>query len=119
MLATTDTGFIEMRITKVVGFGPPLAEGYFWCVVLDGLSGDSPLVIEIGEMESLSLSAALQGWEFARPMTYQLTAALIRSLGVISARCGSTAWSKAPTPRRSRSRGRWDPSLWMHAPAMH
>jgi hypothetical protein len=27
MLATADTGFIEMRITKVVGFGPPLAEG--------------------------------------------------------------------------------------------
>jgi bifunctional DNase/RNase len=81
MLATTDTGFIDMRITKVVGFGPPLAEDYFWCVVLDGLSGGGPLVIEIGEMESLSLGAALQGWEFGRPMTYQLTAALIRSLG--------------------------------------
>jgi hypothetical protein len=39
MLATTDTGFIEMRIAKVVGFGPPLAEDYFWCVVLAGLSG--------------------------------------------------------------------------------
>jgi bifunctional DNase/RNase len=81
MLATTDTGFIEMRITKVVGFGPPLAEDYFWCVVLDGLSGDSHLVIEIGETESISLGATLQRWQFARPMTYQLTAALIRSLG--------------------------------------
>jgi bifunctional DNase/RNase len=32
-------------------------------------------------MESLGLSATLQGWEFARPMTYQFTAALMRSLG--------------------------------------
>jgi hypothetical protein len=65
MPATTDTGFTEMRITKVVGFGPPLAEDYFWCVVLTGLSGDSPLVIEIGEMESLSLGATLQGRDSA------------------------------------------------------
>ena len=66
MLATTGTGFTEMRITKVVGFGPPLAEDCFWCVVLDGLSGDSPLVIEIGEMESLSLGAALSGRDHQR-----------------------------------------------------
>jgi hypothetical protein len=26
MPATTDVGYIEVRIAKVVGFGPPLAE---------------------------------------------------------------------------------------------
>jgi hypothetical protein len=39
MLATTDVGFIEMRIAKVVGFGPPFAEEPFHCVVLDEVSG--------------------------------------------------------------------------------
>jgi bifunctional DNase/RNase len=78
---TTDTGFIEMRIAKVVGFGPPLAEEQFQCVVLDEPSGDRHLVIEIGEAEAFSLAARLQGLEFGRPMTYQFAAALVRGLG--------------------------------------
>jgi len=81
MLTTTDAGFVEMRIAKVVGFGPPLAEGLFQCVVLDEVSGDRQLVIGIGEAEAFSLAARLQGLEFGRPMTYHLTAALIRGLG--------------------------------------
>jgi hypothetical protein len=34
MLTATDVGFIEMRIAKVVAFGPPLADEDFHCVVL-------------------------------------------------------------------------------------
>jgi uncharacterized protein len=81
MLTTTDAGFVEMRIAKVVGFGPPLAEGLFQCVVLDEVSGDRHLVIGIGEAEAFSLAARLQGLEFGRPMTYHFAAALIRGLG--------------------------------------
>jgi hypothetical protein len=81
MFATTDVGFIEMRIAKVVGFGPPLAEEHFRCVVLDEASGDRHLVIGIGETEAFWLAARLQGLEFGRPMTYHFAAALVRALG--------------------------------------
>jgi uncharacterized protein len=77
----TDVGFIEMRIAKVVGFGPPLAEEPFHGVVLDEIPGDRHLVISIGEREAFSLAARLQGVEFGRPMTYDFAAALVRSLG--------------------------------------
>jgi bifunctional DNase/RNase len=81
MPATTDIGFIEMRITKLVGFGPPLAERFFQCVVLDGVSGARQVIIEIGEAEAFWLAATLQDLEFARPMTYHFAAALLASLG--------------------------------------
>jgi bifunctional DNase/RNase len=81
MLTTTDVDFIEMRIARVVGFGPPLAEGEFHCVVLDEASGDRHLVIEIGQEEAFYLAASLQGMRFGRPMTYQFAAALVRGLG--------------------------------------
>jgi uncharacterized protein len=81
MPAATEVGFIEMRIAKVVGFGPPLAEEPFHCVVLDEISADRHLVISIGEGEAFSLAARLQGVEFGRPMTYDFAAALVRGLG--------------------------------------
>ena len=81
MPAITDVSFIEMRIAKAVGFGPPLAEQPFQCVVLDELSGDRHVVFEIGDAEAFSLAASLQGLEFGRPMTYQFAVALLRSLG--------------------------------------
>ena len=81
MPVITDVGFIEMRIAKAVGFGPPLAEEPFHCVVLDEISGDRHLVISIGEREAFSLAARLQGVEFGRPMTYDFAAALVRGLG--------------------------------------
>jgi bifunctional DNase/RNase len=81
MLTTTETGFIEMRIAKVVAFGPPLAEEDFECVVLDEVSGDRHLVISIGASEAFWLAAHLQGVPFGRPMTYQFAAALVQSLG--------------------------------------
>ena len=81
MPATTDVGFIEMRIAKVVGFGPPLAEEPSHCVVLDEISADRHVVIWIGKAEAFSLAARLQGVEFGRPMTYDFAAALVRGLG--------------------------------------
>jgi hypothetical protein len=81
MFRTADVGFIEMRIAKVVGFGPPLAERHFHCVVLDEASGDRHLVIHIGETEAFWLAARLQGMEFGRPMTYHFAAVLVQALG--------------------------------------
>lgn len=81
MPTATDVGFIEMRIAKVVSFGPPLAEEGLGCVVLDEVSGDRNLVISIGETEAFWLGATLQDMRFGRPMTYQFTAALVRGLG--------------------------------------
>ena len=81
MLAATDVAFTEMRIAKVVGFGPPLAARLFQCVVLEEVSGDRYVVIEIGEAEAFSLAATLQGLEFGRPMTCQFAAGLLHGLG--------------------------------------
>lgn len=81
MPASTDVGFIEVRISKVVGFGPPLAERDIHCVVLEGVSGTGRVVFEIGEAEAFWLAASLQDLEFARPMTYHFAAALLGSLG--------------------------------------
>jgi bifunctional DNase/RNase len=81
VLAATDAGFIEMRIARVVAFGPPLAEEGLQFVVLDEVSGDRHLVIEIGDAEAFWLGARLQGMRFGRPMTYQFAAALVQGLG--------------------------------------
>lgn len=81
MPATTDIGFIEVRIAKVVGFGPPMAERIFQCVVLNEVSEARQVVMQIGEAEAFWLAATLQDLEFARPMTYHVAAALVDSLG--------------------------------------
>ena len=81
MHTTTAAGFIEMQVAKVVGFGRPLAPEEFRCVVLDEVSGDRQLVIEIGAGEAFYLAASLQGRQFGRPMTYQFAAALVHGLG--------------------------------------
>ncbi|HEY2286918.1 MAG TPA: bifunctional nuclease family protein [Streptosporangiaceae bacterium] len=80
-MVTADVGFMEMRIAKVVGFGRPLAAEDIQCVVLDEVSGDRQLAIEIGPQEAFFLAAALQDRQFGRPMTYQFAAALVRGLG--------------------------------------
>jgi len=49
--------------------------------VLDEVSGDRHLVIQIGETEAFWLGATLQDMRFGRPMTYQFAAALVRGLG--------------------------------------
>jgi len=81
MPATTELDLVEMRIAKVVSFGPPLADRARQFVVLDEVPGDRHLVIEIGEAEGFFLAARLQGLEFGRPMTYEFAAGLVRAFG--------------------------------------
>jgi bifunctional DNase/RNase len=81
MAAITDLELVPMRIAKVAGFGPPLAGTERHFAVLDEVSGDRHLAVEIGATEGFSLAARLQGLAFGRPMTYEFTAALVQSLG--------------------------------------
>ena len=81
MAATTDLELVPMRIAKVAGFAPPLAGTERHFAVLDEVSGDRQLAVEIGVTEAFSLAARLQGLAFGRPMTYEFTAALVQSLG--------------------------------------
>src|SRR5499427_5536660 len=79
MTARTDTGLVPMRVSKAGGLkdGDDLLE----YVVLDELDGDRHLVVGVGHAEAFALDASLQGLRWGRPMTYQFTAALVRSLG--------------------------------------
>ena len=79
MIAAPDTGLVPMRVSKAIGLkdGDDLSD----YVVLDELDGDRHLVISIGQAEAFALDASLQGLQWGRPMTYQFTAALVRSLG--------------------------------------
>ncbi len=80
MATAADTGFVEMRLGKVVGVAAA-EEGPSFCVVLDGVSENRRLPIEIGETEAFSLSASLTGQEFARPMSPHFAAGLLQALG--------------------------------------
>lgn len=79
MIAATDTGLVPMRVSKAVGLQHrgEIAE----YMVLDERDGDRRLAIQVGHAEAFALAASLQGLGWDRPMTYQLTAALVRSLG--------------------------------------
>jgi len=79
MLAATNTGLGPMRVSKAVALmdGDDLSA----YMVLDELDGDRHLVIGVGDAEAFALDASLQGLPWDRPMTYQFTAALVRSLG--------------------------------------
>jgi hypothetical protein len=90
MHSTTAVGFIEMRIAKVVGYGPPLAEEDFQCVVLDEVSGDRHLVIEIGTTEAFWLAAQLAATSPPPPAT--------ASDGSKHSRKPSTATLGSPAP---------------------
>jgi bifunctional DNase/RNase len=81
VIASTDTGLVEMRVSKVVALGPGRGEDISHFVVLDEAQGDRHVVILIGPSEALELQASLQGLPWGRPMTYQFAAALVRSLG--------------------------------------
>ena len=80
MTTVTDTGFVEMRLGKVVGLTTAEHEPYA-CVVLDGTSEDRHLPIQIGPTEAFNMSATLTGMEFARPMSPQFAAGLLHALG--------------------------------------
>jgi bifunctional DNase/RNase len=79
LAAMTGTGFVRMRISKVVGLrdGDHIAE----FVVLDEPGGDRHLLIQIGQAEAIALAANLDEMEWGRPMTCQFMARLVRSLG--------------------------------------
>jgi len=79
MTAAADIGLVPMQVNKAValGNGDDISE----FVVLDELDGDRHLVIGVGHAEAFALDASLQGLQWGRPMTYQFTAALVRSLG--------------------------------------
>jgi bifunctional DNase/RNase len=79
MIAATDTGLVPMRVSKAVG----LQHGgeIFEYIVLEERDGDRRLVIQVGHPEAFALAASLQGLGWNRPMTYEFTAALVRSLG--------------------------------------
>jgi uncharacterized protein len=79
MTAATDTGLVPMRVSKAVALKDD--GDLFQFVVLDELDGDRHLVIGVGHAEAFALDASLQGLQWGRPMTYQFTAALVRSLG--------------------------------------
>lgn len=79
MIAATDTGLVPMQVSKAVG----LQDGgeVFEFIVLDERDGDRRLVIQVGHAEAFALAASLQGVGWDRPMTYEVTAALVRGLG--------------------------------------
>src|SRR6201982_2027738 len=79
MNAATDTGLVPMRVSKAVALGDGDDLSAF--MVLDELEGDRHLVIGVGDAEALALDAGLPGLRWGRPMTYEFTAALGRSLG--------------------------------------
>jgi bifunctional DNase/RNase len=80
MSATTDVGFVEMRIAKVVGLATA-EDAPLHFVVLEEVSGERQLAIAIGHAEAFSLAARLGGIAWRRPMTYQFVAALVQALG--------------------------------------
>jgi bifunctional DNase/RNase len=79
VIAAADTGLVPMRVSKAVALmdGDDLSN----YMVLDELDGDRHLVIGVGHAEAFALDASLQGLQWGRPMTYQFTAALVRTLG--------------------------------------
>jgi bifunctional DNase/RNase len=79
MIMATGTGLVPMRVSKAVGLKD--GDDFSQVMVLDELDGDRHLVIWVGHAEAFGLAASLQGLEWGRPMTYQFTAALVRSLG--------------------------------------
>jgi bifunctional DNase/RNase len=79
MTSLTDVGFVHMRLSKVVALGD--GDDASFCAVLEGVTEDVRLPIQIGEMEGFYLSAAITGVEFGRPMSPQFAAGLLHALG--------------------------------------
>jgi len=80
MAAVMDVGLVEMRLGKVVAVATTEGDPCF-CVVLDGVSAERHLPIQIGQSEAFNLSARLTGMQFARPMSPQFAAGLLQALG--------------------------------------
>lgn len=90
MATLTEAGLVEMRLAKVVALVvSAVAEqgdhgqdaGPSYVAVLEGVSRNQSLPIQIGPAEAFSLAASLTGVEFGRPMGPQFAAGLVRALG--------------------------------------
>ena len=81
MPAVAETGFSQMRVSKVAALGRDGGDQVSYFVVLDEPGGDRHLVILIGPAEGFAMAATLAGKEWGRPMTYQFMVALVRGLG--------------------------------------
>lgn len=81
MAASTEVGFVEMRLAKVVALALSPEEESSQFVVLDGVSEDRQLPIQIGREEGFTLAAALTGVELVRPMSPHFAAGLLRASG--------------------------------------
>jgi bifunctional DNase/RNase len=80
MATLTEAGLVEMRLVKVVALA--ISDGDpSHVVVLEAVSQDQVLPIEIGPVEGFNLAAALTGVQLARPMGPQFAAGLVRALG--------------------------------------
>lgn len=80
MVTLADVGFVEMRLAKVVALGMSPGDDATYCIVLEGVSEDRQMPIEIGAMEAFNLSATLTGVDLARPMSPQFAAGLLHAL---------------------------------------
>ena len=81
MPAVAETGFSQMRVSKVAALGRDGGDHVSYFVVLDEPGGDQHLVILIGPAEGFAMGASLAGQDWGRPMTYQFMIALVRGLG--------------------------------------
>ena len=80
MAALVEAGLVEMRLVKVVALVVS-DDDPSNVVVLEAVSQDQVLPIEIGPAEAFNLAAALTGIQLARPMGPQFAAGLVRALG--------------------------------------
>jgi uncharacterized protein len=81
MATPTDTGFVQMRLAKVVALALSPDKDPAYCIVLEETSQDRQMPIQIGQMEAFTLAASLTGLQFGRPMGPQFAAGLLRALG--------------------------------------
>jgi hypothetical protein len=89
MATFTEAGLVEMRLVKVVALA--IADGDpSHVVVLEAVSQDQVLPIEIGPAEGFNLAAALTGVQLARPMARSSRLAWSAPSAAGSGRCAST-----------------------------
>jgi len=81
MPEVTETGFSQMRVSKVAALGRDGGDHVSYFAVLNEPGGDRRLVILIGPAEGFAMAASLAGQEWGRPMTYQFMVALVHGLG--------------------------------------
>jgi hypothetical protein len=98
MTTGADIGFVEMRLGKVVGVSTAQDHPSF-CVVLDAVSEDRRLPIQIGQTEAFNLSATARvpgPEEFGPPRRSNLRWADVRHLSAVVQWLGSSTRTTRP-----------------------